>query len=292
MMNTLIGLKRKFAPVKAWFDGFSIGKPSVYPLILVGDAGAGKSTIALAYANQMGFDPIISTAENERHTDALKRLFGDARMPTFFGQKRCLIVEDLKSFGKREWSQFDEPLNSKAFPLIIITTNEAEIPWRIRKQGLVHRVQSPTAGDLNEYLIRVRDERSMTTSDEHLRWIASTSSTWRQSLHLLLTTPDGWRHDTEANPPTRFGHSEVEDILLNKHKSNDFSVHPLAVIQAADFNGANADHVIQAMLLHSKAWLVDGLSEVSRAYISTLRATTTDKPPFKRREIRGASRIL
>lgn len=287
----LIGLKRKFAPVKAWFDGFTVGKPSVYPLILVGDAGAGKSTIALAYAKQMGFDPIISTAETERHTDALKRLFGDARMPTFFGQRRCVIIEDLKSFGKREWTQFDEPIGNKAFPLILITTNEAEIPWRVRKQGMVHRVESPTEGDLTEYLNREREQRGMNTSDEHLRWIASVSSTWRQSLHLLLTTPDGWRHDTEANPPTRFGHGEVQDILLNNHSSIDFSSHPLAVIQAADFNGANPDHVIQAMLLHSKAWVVEGLSEVSRAYCSTLRSPTADKPPFKRREIRGASRI-
>jgi hypothetical protein len=288
----LIGLKRKFAPVKAWFDGFSVGKPSVYPLIIVGDAGVGKSTIALAYAEQIGFDPIISTAESERHTDALKRLFGDSRMPTFFGQKRCLIMEDLKSFGKREWTQFDEPMKNKSFPLILITTNEAEIPWRIRKQGLVHRVEPPTEGDLSEYLNREREQRSMTTSDAHLRWIASASSTWRQSLHLLLTTPDGWRHDNDSNPPQRFGHGQVEDILLNKHRSIDFSVHPLAIIQAADFNGANPDYVIRAMLLHSKAWVVEGLSEVSRAYCSTLRAPTATKPPFKKREIRGSSRIV
>ena len=287
----LIGLKRKIAPIKAWFDGFSVGKPSVYPLILVGDAGVGKTTIALAYAEQMGFDPITSTAENERHTDALKRLFGDSRMPTFFGQKRCLIVEDLRSFGKREWTQFDEPLNNKAFPLILITTNESDIPWRIRKQGLVHRVNSPTAGDLSEYLDREREQRGLETSDEHLMWIASTASTWRQSLHLLLTTPDGWRHDSRTDNPMKYGHSEVEHILLNKHTSIDFSSHPLAVIHAANYNGANADYVIQAMLLHSKAWVVEGLSEVSRAYCSTLRSPTAMKPPFRKREMKGASRI-
>ena len=281
----LIGKKRKFAAIKSWFDSFSAGTPSVYPLILVGDSGVGKSTIATACADKAGFDVLISDAETERHTDALKRLFSDARKPTFFGQRRAVVIEDLNSFSKKEWNLFDDPLKSKAFPLVLITTNEAEIPWRIRKHGLVQRVEYPERTDLIEYL---NGERS----SNHIQWIASQARTWNQAKHLLASTPEDWDDDVESNPPSRFGHAEVEDILLGRHSGTDFSSHPLAVIHAADFNGANPDYVIQAMLLHSKTWVTDGLGPISRAYISTLRANTTTKPPFRQRELKGSSRIV
>tara|TARA_R110000803_G_scaffold107958_6_gene176178 strand:- start:1037 stop:1900 length:864 start_codon:yes stop_codon:yes gene_type:complete len=287
-MLELIGKKRKFAPIKSWFDSFTAGTPSVYPLILVGDSGAGKSTIATHYAQALGFDALISDAENERHTDALKRLFGDARKPTFFGQRRAVIVEDIETFSNKEWSVFDDPIKSKAFPMILITTNEAEIPWRIRKHGFVCRIENPDKSDLLQYL----NEESPTGDQYHLQWIASQSTTWRQAKHLLVSTPDDWIGDVESERATRYGHAEIEDILLGRHDGFDFSSHPLAVIHAADFNGADPNHVIEAMLLHSKAWIVEGLSSISRAYISTLRANTTTKPPFRKRELKGSRRIV
>ena len=84
----------------------------------------------------------------------------------------------------------------------------------------------------------------------------------------------------------------LDSAMLGRHSGTDFSSHPPAVIHAADFNGANPDYVIQAMLLHSKTWVTDGLGPISRAYISTLRANTTTKPPFRQRELKGSSRIV
>lgn len=283
----LIGPKRRFAPVKAWFSSWATGTPSVYPLVIVGDAGVGKTTVAHHYATEAGFDTIESHAEDERDTARLGRLFADARMPTFFGQRRVVIVEEPESLSKREWRAFDDPMKSKAFPLVIITQDPSSVPWPIRRGGLVVALDAPTPSDLSEYIERLHPGRS--DVDE----IARRATTWRQAALLAMTTEEGSPiREVENRYRTRYGHAEVAAILAGEHDSPDFSSHPLAVIQAAEYNGADPNHVVTAMLLHSQAWTVDGLAEVSRAYLSTLRASSTDRPPFRQREIRGASRIV
>ena len=290
--SELIGAKRHFAPVKSWLASWAYGTPSVYPLVIVGDSGVGKTTVARAYAQAAGFDIIESHADADRDAKHFKKVFSEARMPTFFGEPRCLIVEDASAITKAGWRTFDQVIKSKAFPLIIIAENESEVAWQYRKSGLTHEIPQPQPADLLQLLNSICSNPDANNS--RLRWISENASSWRTAKFLLKTTPPDWEDDSvQAGDRTRTGFNEIAAILRGEHPlERGISSHPLGVLQAADWNCAPPDHVVEAMRLHSLAWAVEGLSSVSMAYLSTLRASTQDKPPFRKRDIRGSVRRL
>jgi hypothetical protein len=276
----LIGPKRLHSPVKSWFEAWTHGKPSMFPLILVGDSGYGKSFIVKHFSALFDFDAIESHSNDSRSIQAFRTLFSDARMPTFFGQRRCLIVEDVKDISKSEWNTFDEPMKNQAFPLVLIAQHESEIAWKYRRGALVHRVHQPTVGMIREFL----DSFELDIPDEHLDWCSENASTYNNALMLARTTPPDWRGEVGSWSPSRYGHAEIEDILKGRSQEQDFSSHPLALLSVAEFNGCNPKHIIEGMWLHSQAWNVELLSSISRAYLSTLRTGETRKPPYRNRK--------
>lgn len=286
-VSELIGAKRHFAPVQSWFDSWGYGTPSVYPLILVGDSGVGKSTVARAYAQKAGFDILESHADSKRDAKTFNRTFSEARNRTFFGQNRCLIVEDAGAISASAWKSFDDIIKAKAFPMVIIAQHESEVGWRYRKSGLIHEIPEPTAADKTQLLNSICPEHT----PEQISWIAENSSSWRSAKHLATTTPPDFI-DSEIEPPerTRFGQDEVSGILSGQYQSKELSSHPLAFIQTAEWNAGNPEHICEAMRLHSLAWVVEGLSKVSMAYTATLRTDTQHKPPFRKRSLRGSDR--
>lgn len=288
--SDLIGPKRYFAPIKAWLDSWAYGTPSVYPLVIVGDSGVGKSTVARAYAHEAGFDIIESHADSDRDVKHFKKVFSEARMPTFFGQDRCLIIEDAGAISKSAWRTFDEPIKSKAFPLIIIAQSESEVAWAYRKSGLTHELPQPSESDLMTLLTSICPKDN--SSESRLRWISQNASSWRTAKFLLQTTPPDWIDDSvEASDREQTGFNEIASLLRGEHSiERGVSSHPLGVISAAEWNCSPPEQVCEAIRLHSLAWAVDGLSKVSMAYLTTLRANSQDKPPFRRRDIRGSTR--
>lgn len=285
--SDLIGAKRHFAPVQSWFDSWAYGTPSVYPLIIVGDSGVGKSTVARAYAQKAGFDVLDTHGDSKRDVKHFNKVFSEARNKTFFGESRCLIVEDAGAISTSAWKSFDDAISAKAFPMIIIAQHESEIGWRHRKSGLVHEIPNPTAADKVQLLNSICSDHT----PEQISWIAENSSSWRSAKHLAMTTPPDFI-DTDIEPPerTRYGFDEVSGILSGKYQSNELSSHPLAFIQTAEWNAGNPEHICEAMRLHSLAWVVEGLSKVSMAYTATLRTDTQHKPPFRKRTLKGSAR--
>ena len=198
-----------------------------------------------------------------------------------------MIVEDAGAISASAWKTFDDVIKAKAFPMIIIAQHESEVGWRYRKSGLVHEIPAPATADKVQLLNSICPEHT----PEQISWIAENSSSWRSVKHLAMTIPSNFIDpDVEQSERTRFGHDEVSGILSGEYQSRELSSHPLAFIQTAEWNGANPEFVCEAMRLHSLAWVVEGLSKVSGAYISTLRADTQHKPPFRKRSLRGSDR--
>ena len=255
--SELIGPKRNFAPIKSWLDSWGYGTPSVYPLVIVGDSGVGKSTVATAYAHEAGFDVLESHADADRDAEHFKRIFSEARMPTFFGEKRCLIIEDCEAISNSAWLAFDSAIKDKAFPLIIIAQSESAVAWRYRKSGLTHEIPTPNAQELMQLL----NSRSPESQDEaRKKWISENATSWRQAMLLLQTTPSDWDDDVDEMDRSKTGFAEIQRVLQGEHPiGHDISSHPLGIISAAEWNCADPQSVCEAIRLHSLAWVVDGV---------------------------------
>jgi hypothetical protein len=85
---------------------------------------------------------------------------------------------------------------------------------------------------------------------------------------------------------------EELEILAGRHDGRAISIHPMAVLSAAEFNGANPNHVDVGNRLHSWSWESDDLTRVAHDYLTTLRTSTHDRVPFRQRTLRGSVKRL
>lgn len=284
----LIGSKRRYATIRSWLLGWAEGNASQNPLVVVGDVGCGKTTVATRYATASGFDLITSDGGEERRQPHFKRLNSDGRMPTFFGQARAVLIEDAHLINSRCWDIVRSYGN--AFPCIITCADANDVPFAIRKSGLVWNLENPTAHDLIEHGENVVEQNELRHEYDDIVNASKTIQSWRGMEHALLTTPPGFDFEaTDVFTPIRVGHQQVASILQGKYP-NPLSVHPMQLLTTAEFNLADADTLRTANWLYSQSWAVEGLSAVSSAYLSTLRSKTQDKPPFRKRQLRGANR--
>lgn len=283
----LIGPKRRYATIRSWLQGWKEGNASQNPLVIVGDVGCGKTTVATAHAASFGFDLIVSDGGEERRQDHFKRLNSDGRMPTFFGERRAVLIDDAGLINNKCWDIVRSFGN--AFPCIITTTDANDVPFSIRKSGLVWTLENPTPADLTEYGEQLVERLGLPHQYGDIQEAASTIQSWRGMKHALLTTPPGFDFDASVFTPIRTGHQQIAEILTGRYP-NPISVHPMALLTAAEYNGADVHTLRTANWLYSQSWAVEGLSEVASSYLGTLRTKTQDKPPFRKRKIRGASR--
>lgn len=285
--DELVGAKRRYATLRSWLQGWKEGNPSQNPLVIVGDVGCGKSTVATAHAASFGFDLITSDGGEERHTDHFKRLNSDGRMPTFFGERRLVLIDDAHLINSRCWDIVRS--YGTAFPCIITCTDANDVPYAVRKSGVTWTLENPTKADLVEYGERLVERLGLAHQYADIANAAETIQSWRGMKHALLTTPPGFDFHASVFTPIRVGHQQVASILAGQYQ-HPISVHPMALLAAAEYNHADPDDLKVANWLYSQSWAVEGLSQVASSYLGTLRAKTQDKPPFRKRSIRGATR--
>jgi hypothetical protein len=234
------------------------------------------------------FDPIISEA-GDRDATALKTSFGQGRSRSFFGQSRVVIVDDAMILDRREWREFEPLLKLKSFPLIILAITTDDIPYQVRRNALIVEIERPSSDHLFTHLKRVRAEHGYNHTDSDLIAISEVASSWRSATLILFTLPPNTKPTEQKRNPTRLGHSQVRAILRGEYPVGNITVHPLQMLAAAEFNQTNPDVMIEANLLHSRQWATDLLGPIARHYLSTLRANSAERPPFRNRKITGST---
>ena len=85
--------------LKKWLSGWNSGKKSAKKAaLLVGPAGVGKTSTALALANEMGWDVIEINASDKRNKKAIEQMLGAAsQSKSLSGSKklRMILVEEI-----------------------------------------------------------------------------------------------------------------------------------------------------------------------------------------------------
>jgi hypothetical protein len=256
MMRMLVGPKSTFEGIRAWL------RHPERTLLLWGPTGAGKDYALATIAEEEGYEP-------EEHEDPL-RAIENARHPTFHGKGRYAVVNDADYLTRTQWTKIEKALPD-APPTVIIALSFQSVPWQVRKNCVVIEITKP-----------------------QIRHI--------QQVHpdLNLSRRIGWRQAginayLGIEPEERQVFVPIKDqpkAILHGEYGHDFDCHPLAVISMAHHNGADPTLVARALTLHSQAWEIEGLSEVSRAFISTLRTDRVDSPPFRKRALKGGFKRL
>ena len=270
--------KSTLDPLLSWLEGWQTqSPPAVYPFIIIGETGWGKTTIANLAADATSFFP-TSSVGGFRDVKQLKKWIGQVRSLSFEGLTRLAILDDASFLKKSEWTYIQKATENKSFPLVICVQTEADVPWPIRRGSAKLKLEQPKVEDIVKHLQTIEPNRN------DLGLIANSASSFRSAELILKTTPEGLDPQASRRIPSRNGFSEVEAILSGNYPAVKFDSHPLSILQTAHHNGASPIDIYRGIVLHGYSWKHLGLSPIASAYLCNLRTKTCAKPPFRKRK--------
>lgn len=279
-MSGLIGRKSDWDSLKSWLQAWNSGnKPEPYPFIIVGESGWGKSTVAHHISEQVGMEPTPSDG-GFRDVDSLKIWFGQVRSRSFTNKMRSAILDDASFLSGAEWRLVGEQVKLVAFPLVICVQTEADVPWQIRRSAMMLKLSKPSRENLLAHLDSIDSDRSDNFE------IAKIGASFRNAELIQKTTPDGfvteYPDEFETRIPTRHKFAEVKAILSGEFAGDDFTSHPLSILQTALHNHTDPEQIGLGSVLHGLTWKTDQLESIARGYLMSLRSNSTDRPPYRK----------
>ena len=277
----LYGRKQPHSQILRWLQG----ERQHDMMVIHGPTGCGKTTILDAKIFEADLDAIHLI-----DIDKLRQTISLARSPTFTGQTRIMVIDGADMLTKAAWNEISKTQDPLPFPLVIISDTLNDIDRDISSRCFSVKIDRPGKNHILDFLRDECERRNLSHTEAILGTIARSAHSYRSALNALNTThPAASIDELESRRPAVTGSAQTEAILKGQW-DGDFSVHPLAILNMADWNGADPSVVSQGLLLHSRSWAADGLSPVARAYLRTIRTGSWDRPPFRDRQIRGAVR--
>lgn len=234
--------------------------------IISGPVGSGKTTRILNESKAVGLEVVVG--ENP------KSILSDARHPSFLGKGRIALLE-AEYYKKSQWKVVADVLKASPPSMVIEVQHIETVPWNIRKQAKHIYHHAPTKEQLSEYLRNLSHHLGLERSETAIESISNTCKSWLTAKNELLSFGTGSITQGIVEP-------NVAKAILTGLSHPSQTVHPIAVLKGALYNGENPNVVNESHLLHSKAWTTDDLSMVSWDNIKLLRSRTSNyrKTPY------------
>jgi replication factor C large subunit len=166
--------------IKRWAMDWDRGKAGK-PILLHGSPGVGKSTLAYALANSMGWPVVEMNASDLRDEDSVRRIVGEASVSnTLFGGRRLVLIDEVDGLQRRDrgGSKAILELVKNAFQPVMLTANDV---WKPALASLrascnvlgMRKVNSRTIASL---LRKIAEKENLKVADDVLTNIANNSS--------------------------------------------------------------------------------------------------------------------
>ena len=156
-LSGIVGNEEAARALRRWADSWSRGKPSRKAVVLRGDPGIGKTSAALALANDMGWDFIEMNASDHRNALSIKKVAGAGALSQTFSatgeffsstdDKRKLVILDEADnlFGNEDRGgskAIVETIRESSQPMILIVNDYRELTRKASAiKSLAERVQ-------------------------------------------------------------------------------------------------------------------------------------------------------
>jgi len=134
--------KRKF---KKWADEWINGRPKKKAVILAGKPGVGKTSCALALANQMGWESLEMNASDQRNSEAIKDFVGRSAVDDTFssdggfipykeGSRKLLVLDEADNiFGKEDYGgirEIGKTIRKTEQPIVLVVNDYYDLRRR------------------------------------------------------------------------------------------------------------------------------------------------------------------
>lgn len=177
--------------LKAWADAWEEGRPDEPAVTLVGDPGIGKTSAALALANERGWSVIELNASDARNKDAIEKVATRGAVSQGFSatgdyqragekQRKLIILDEADNvFGREDrggMKQIAKTLKETQQPIVLIANDGYELSRRsstvkrLSKEIKFKNVQDRTIGKI---LRRICQEEGIDAQIEAINALAS-----------------------------------------------------------------------------------------------------------------------
>ncbi|MCU0638160.1 MAG: AAA family ATPase [Methanothrix sp.] len=107
-LKEVLGNGKAIEELRAWATAWERGTPITGAAILYGPAGTGKTSAALALAQEFDWDYIEMNASDARTAGMIQRIAGPAsRSLTFSGRRRLVILDEADNLHGTADRAFD-----------------------------------------------------------------------------------------------------------------------------------------------------------------------------------------
>lgn len=138
----VVGNENAVRSMKRWAESWSRGIPRKKAFVLMGEPGIGKTSSALALANDLGWDIVEMNASDHRNAESIKRVAGQGAMSqtltldgefksTAQGNMKLIILDEADNlFGREDYGgakAIVEVIKASSQPIILIVNDYYEL---------------------------------------------------------------------------------------------------------------------------------------------------------------------
>jgi replication factor C large subunit len=141
-LSKIVGNENAIRLMRRWAESWAKGPPRLKAMVLRGEPGIGKTSAALALANDFGWDVVEMNASDHRNAESIRKVAGAGAVSQTFtldgeflssikGRRKLIILDEADSlFGREDYGgakAIVETVRESSQPIILIVNDYYEL---------------------------------------------------------------------------------------------------------------------------------------------------------------------
>ena len=239
-LSDIVGNAQAVKKLKDWAASWKTGIPKKRAVVLVGTPGIGKTSSAIALANDMGWDLIEMNASDQRTASAVKEValkasyFNSLGMDENYneGRKKLIVMDEADNlFGNSDRGALpaiNELIKTTKQPVILIVNDLYALSKKsstIKSDTIQIKFENPEVKDIAKALKKIAASEGLTVSDDVLVKIADNSNGDMRAAVRDLEALSHGRKTLDVSSTEilqeRILKKDMEAVLIKMFREND-----------------------------------------------------------------------
>lgn len=229
----VVGNPKAVEQLRAWADSWELGRPSKKAAVLIGTPGTGKTSAALALANDYGWDVVEMNASDQRNADSIRGIairgalgetFSDSGefLSSKQGKHKVIILDEADNISGQQdrggVPAIVELVRTTKQPIILIVNDwyglskKSSVLKSQTEQVKFNRIKTVTVRGV---LRKIAKDRGITITDRALELLAENSNGDLRSAIRDLQAVGTGESEVDEKDTTVVGFREVEKTMYS-----------------------------------------------------------------------------